>query len=663
MAMIKIFNADDKDFSSNGNVAIKPLKCIETKKKSLNGWYIDVEIPIEYKDYIGKDKLCVVKTKSKLMPQAFRIGEKIQYTQTKIIFQADHVFNDARDYFLVDVRPENQNGAGALNWINERTDIVSPFLVNSDVEMTSTAYLINKSLFEAWETIEERWGGVFDIDNWTIQLKQNIGLDRGETIQYGKNLQNIKIFEDWSNVVTRLYPVGSDGLMLPEQYIDGDVQYEKPYTKTVTFETDLEEALQTEENLLNELRNKANMYIDVNQFPLVSYEIISDINQRMEIGDTIHVKHHLVNLQTEVLEYQYNLNTEKVIKLIFGNFARDVKARFDSIKEEITQATVKLSSQEQIINQQTNLINMLNKTGNTYIDENEILFLDELPRENATNVLRIGMGGIGFSNNGYNGPFVTAWTLDGTFNADFIKGGTIDGALIKAGSITANQIDTQVLEQGGNNLFINPVGLFGSHGWEGECEEYTNTEIQTNTFGKSVLFLQNGSRSQDVQIPNGDYTISFLYKKQISLANCKVVINSEEFDLTAEEWTKFQHTFTVNSNLIRIVFESNADNSMYVGDLMGNSGSIAQKYSSNATEVVTNNVKIGDGIEISSNASRIKQKVDNDGNRIINTDTGEVVSEFTDKGMEIEEIEVRGKAQIAGTLIQKVGNQTWFSVV
>ena len=64
--MIKIFNADDRNFGTNGNIAIKPIKCIETKKKSLNGWYIDVEIPIEYKDYIDKDKLFVVKTKSKI---------------------------------------------------------------------------------------------------------------------------------------------------------------------------------------------------------------------------------------------------------------------------------------------------------------------------------------------------------------------------------------------------------------------------------------------------------------------------------------------------------------------------------------------------------------------------------------------------------------------
>ena len=252
--MIKIFDENDKDFSSAGNIVINPTKCLEYKKKSLNGWYIEVEMPIKYKQYIKKDKLCVIKTKSKLNPQAFRIGENIQYTNRKITFTADHVMFDAKDYFLVDVRPTNLNGINALNYINQRTDNVSPFTMYSDVENVDTAYFIRKNLLEAWATIEERWNGVFDADNWNISFLQNVGNDNGATIIYGKNMQSMEIYEDWSNVVTRLYPAGYDGLMLPEEYIESDVQYKKPYTKTVDFQTELEQEEQTEENLIAELR-------------------------------------------------------------------------------------------------------------------------------------------------------------------------------------------------------------------------------------------------------------------------------------------------------------------------------------------------------------------------------------------------------------------------
>lgn len=442
--MIKIFDANDKDFTSAGNIVINPTKCLEYKKKSLNGWYIEVEIPIKYKDYIEKDKLCVVKTKSKLNPQAFRIGNDIKKTNRKISFTANHVMFDAEDYLLVDVRPTNQNGLNALNYINDRTDNVSPFTIYSNVENVNTAYFIRKNLLEAWATIEERWNGVFDADNWNISFLQRVGHDNGESIIYGKNMQSMEIYEDWSNVVTRLYPVGSNELILPEKYIESDVQYEKPYTRTKDFQTALEQEEQTEEALIEELRTNAENYIEENKYPKVSYTTKSDINDNMEIGDTIQVLHPLVTMQTEVLEYQYDIISKKVKSLTFGNFTRDVKAKFDNIKNTINQIGQTVSNQETVIHQQTNLINSLNKNGYVYIDDNEILILDKIPKEEAKNVWRFGLGGIGFSSNGYEGPFEVAITMDGQINADFITTGTMNVSRIEGLANIISDYNTQI---------------------------------------------------------------------------------------------------------------------------------------------------------------------------------------------------------------------------
>ena len=114
MAIIKIFNENDKDFKTNGNITINPQKCKETHKKSLNGWYVEVECDVKYKKYIQQGKLCVVKTKSKLNPQAFRINNP-EIENNIIRFTANHVMFDAERYFLVDVRPTNQNGQNALS--------------------------------------------------------------------------------------------------------------------------------------------------------------------------------------------------------------------------------------------------------------------------------------------------------------------------------------------------------------------------------------------------------------------------------------------------------------------------------------------------------------------------------------------------------------------
>ncbi len=476
--MIKIFNANDISFSSNGEIVINPLKLIEIKKKSLNGWYIEVEVPIEYKEYIKQDNLCVVKTKSKLKPQAFRINNP-EYEKRKISFTANHVMFDAKNYFLEDVRPTNQNGLNTLKYINERTDKTSPFtILYSDVEKVDTFYFIRKNLLEAWETIEESFGGIFDADNFDISFKTSIGVDRGEVIAYGKNLQNIKIYEDWSNVCTRLYPVGKDGLLLESKYIDSSIQYDKPYTKTVSFETELDEENQTKENLLNELLVKANEYLVKNKTPQVSYEITSDINQLVEIGDKIHVKHPLVNILTEVLEYEFNGITKKVKKLIFGNYTRDVKSKFDSIKSSIETVKSEISSQSKIINDQTNLINSLNKNGYVYIDDNEILILDQLPKENAKNVWRFGLGGIGFSSTGYKGPFGIAMTGDGKINADFISTGTLSASRI----------------EGYNELLLN-------------VDKIVNLEREVNN--KNYLYIENAMKGQLEYLEiNGSFSLN-----------------------------------------------------------------------------------------------------------------------------------------------------------
>lgn len=486
--MIKIFDANDRDFSSAGNIIINPLKCVETKKKSLNGWYIDVEIDIKYLDYIKKDKLCVIKTKSKLNPQAFRIGDNIEKNNKKIKFQAEHVMFDSKRYFLEDVRPTTQNGINALNYINQRTDNTSPFLIYSNVESINTVYFIRKNLLEAWTIIEERWGGIFDADNWDISFLQKIGNDNGETISYGKNMQSMEIYEDWTNVVTKLYPVGYNELMLPEKCIESDIDYEIPYTKTINFETSIDTEEQTEEKLIEELRENAIRYIEANKYPKVSYTTASNINNNMEIGDIIEVKHPLVSIKTEVLEYEYDTMAEKIKSLTFGNYSRDVKAKFNNIKNSIAQINQVISKQEAVINKQTNLINMLNKNGYVYIDENEILILDALPKEKANNVWRFGLGGLGFSSNGYEGPFEVAMTMDGQINANFITTGTLSVSRIEGLAKIISEYEKKIAEI---NIQLDLItqNVENTVEYKRNAEDYTEIHLE-NAGNQNILKLE-----------------------------------------------------------------------------------------------------------------------------------------------------------------------------
>ena len=427
--MIKIFNENDTVFNTNGLIAINPINCKEIKKKSLNGWYLDLQIDIRYQDYIKKDMLVVIKSKSKLNPQAFRL-EDPKYTNNIIEVVANHVMFDSKRYMLYDVRPTNKSALAALEYINERTDKKSPFTYESSVAGLYTAYFNLKNLCESWQIIEERWEGIFDADNWNITFSANLGKNVGEMLVYKKNITSFRKYEDWSNVVTRIYPVGDNGLRLPEKYIDSDIQYKIPYTRKIEINSNLEGEF-SEEQLIENLRGQALKYLNENKYPKVSYEVSSNINESYDVNDKIIVKHPLANIQTEVQEYTFDHIKKKTINLVFGNYTRDVKSRFDAIKNDIIEVIKKANNNSVLIKNQTDLINNLNKNGVLYIDENELLILDKAPREDAKYVWRFGIGGLGFSKNGYEGPFETAWTLDGNFNANFIQSGKINTSLIE----------------------------------------------------------------------------------------------------------------------------------------------------------------------------------------------------------------------------------------
>lgn len=680
--MIKIFNSTDKNFSSMGDMIIEPISCIETKKKSLNGWYIKCEIPIKYKEYISKDKLIVIKTKSKLNPQAFSIDD-IEFTTNTMILTANHVAFRSEDYFLLDVRPTNLSVNATLNYINERTDNESPYNTYSDLTNVSTSYFIRKSLLEAWNIMQEKVGGEFDIDNYNISLLSHVGNDNGEVISYGNNLESFNVFEDWSAVCTKLYPVGKDGLLLPEKFIESDIQYEKPYTRTVHFESELEEDEQSEENLIVELRNNANRYLAISKYPRVTYEIQSNINQDLEVGDIIHVKHPLINLNTEVLEYEYDHCKNKITKLVFGNYVRDVKSKFNSIKEEISTLIEKVSAQDEAIAIQTAIINNLGKYGKVIETDNEILILDAVPKENARNVWRWNLGGFGFSPNGYEGPFTLALTTDGRINADFITTGKINTSLIEGydqlvSNVSSlddslkqtnqlvqdaiNGLENTLTTSGGNNIFKN-TDLVETDGnnysyWSGIANKKSNPDA----VNRVSILLQNGSFKQNVLVPNGTYIVGFIYDQLIQNSNASFKLNGTSFSL--DESGFIEQQIKVGANSIEIEFICDTNNGYQVYDLRGNIGDILLPYSQNSNESRSDTITIGKGITIKSDSANVIRKIDADGDRTYNATTNELVREDTDEGSTLKTIYVKENAKITGLTFTRIDeNRTWISGV
>ena len=69
-----------------------------------------------------------------------------------------------------------------------------------------------------------RYGASLVRDNWELYVLHDPGLNRGVTIEYGKNMTGITYTESFDSTVTRIIPVGETKsgkpLLLPEVYVD-----------------------------------------------------------------------------------------------------------------------------------------------------------------------------------------------------------------------------------------------------------------------------------------------------------------------------------------------------------------------------------------------------------------------------------------------------------
>ena len=222
-------------------------------------------------------------------------------------------------------------------------------------------------------------------------------------------------------------------------------------------------------------------------------------------------------------------------------------------------------------------------------------------------------------------------------------------------------------EAGGNNIFRNTGLFFENNGNDSATNPYeywygiVARTGETKASNQNALLLQNGTVYQEQVVPNGNYTISFKYKKLIALSNLSVTINDEVIVLDQVNDTEFIKVIEVTSQHINIKFTSDIDNGCEIYDLMVNAGGVKLAYSQNQNETTTDTVNISKGIEVTSSETNTRFRADSDGIRVINKNSDEIKTEFTDKGMETKEATITSRATIVKTLFQEVGNHTWIT--
>lgn len=537
--MIALYKDTTKTFETLGIKVLQPV--LATVRKEDNGdYYLDLRDRADNYQLYLKDRIIAVDTP--WGRQGFRIASA-KLNGSKVDVKAWHLFYDANNYLIADSYTVSQNANYALDHFNQATDQTSPFTTISDVTTTFSLRIVRDSLYQAVLKTAERWGGHITADNWTIGLRDEIGEDRGVNIAYGKNITGFQISEIWDDVVTKLLPVGKDGQLLDDLYVTYNPNdYKVPYSKVLTFDQkDIEEDSYLDENgdkdhaayiaaLKADLLAQATTWVQANHFPKVNYSLDAFIEGITDIGDTIRVKHPALTtpLFTNVIAIEYDAIADQIEKVEFGNFNQKlsslIKDTTAMVEEKVDAATSGIATEfDNALAEATAQITSMFDSSYTIYDGDQILIVDKLPKETATNVMRINSQGIGFSNTGINGTFSSAWRINGTLDmqqvnvinlaADKIKGGTL-----RLGFYQGNSGLIEIYDQFGNRVGkLDQTGL--------ELKNPNGDRIVLSPTGGLVAYSTASGTEQQVFSITRDVTdiAKLNARQQIQMSPIKVV--------------------------------------------------------------------------------------------------------------------------------------------
>ena len=442
------------------------------------------------------------------------IIKNVQKTYQKMTIICSHLFYLLLTDIAEDIYPQDLSPKPFLDWILARANYVLPFTTTSDVSVQKTGRYVRKNLVEVILGEQENsmvnlFGIEIKRNNWNIALNSRVGADRGEKLLYGKNITGINLTINTNEMYTRIMPVGYDGLLLPEKYVDADNIEDYPYPKIGIFEfseirydpddesayQDIEDAYTALREAVEELYNnginqpKINIKIDWLELSKTEeYKQYSNL-ERVELGDTIHAEIFGLNYTTRVIKTIYNPLNDRIEQFEIGTFQPSYATqmnRYEIQLERINPASLL----EEATTNATNLITQA-MGGYVYKTNNELYIMDTDNPSTAVHVWRWNINGLGYSSNGINGPYGLAMTMDGQIVADFISTGTLRTSVIQG----YDSLTTEVANNTGQiSVLTQSVG---------ELNSKIQDIADITTSGEStyaVINLENINESQPIMI-------------------------------------------------------------------------------------------------------------------------------------------------------------------
>lgn len=459
-----------------------------------------------------------------------------------------------------------------------------------------------------------------------------IETDENDKFYFKWFTNNEFIVKDWSSLTTEKKPTDSVNLVVLGR---GDVEDIVYYPKTkpdnpVEFKIDNNYILDPQDTTSDEDLRETTIipiYDRVNGLNYIVYDLTAtqiDNKLSIKLGDKIT---YIDIWGNELTSY---IMTRK-ISFIGGDVEDDDNYQITLSAEEIEETNTDLSIGVDVVSKISEVSIKVDK------EAEKIVLLNQEVNENKENIASL----------------------------------TIENNEIRSSVYTKEQMNELILNSetgltnifknvGGNNLLKNSALYFKTNDiydyWTGNAEKIIYSESQSNT----AIKLKNNSFKQSVSLANGNYTLSFKYKRLNELGSASVKINNETSSLDADG--EFKKTLSIETNQIELEFNTTLDDSYIIYDLMLNTGIEASTWSQHQNEVHTDTVNISKGVEVEATENDTKATMNADGFKVINKNTNANVLKATDTGIESTDVKA-DKGTIAGMLVKKVQNQTWITGV
>jgi hypothetical protein len=358
-------------------------------------------------------------------------------------------FNDVLEYYNSKCSANRKIYAGTIT-VSDPNNYIS----RSNEEYSSCWSILKEKLVDlCGGYLVLRYAG----DSRYLDYLLEPGTHNSQPIEFGKNLLDIERYIDASNLATVIIPQGAqldDDSETKARLDIKSVNDGKEYIETsfVDVYGRIEAVVQWDDVVkAKNLKQKAEEYAKTMVLKdmtittkVVDLHLTDRSIMKFNVGDTIDCqsKPHDIEATFLLTERERNLNDPASDTITIGNKEETLTSQLNNVIRQASDTDQKVVGNflQRVIEEQTKL---LLAGGNGYIQfgyaedghVSEIFAMDSDNTATAKEVIRINQNGIGFSHTGINGPYESAWTIDGKFNADFITAGTIMANLIKGGTL------------------------------------------------------------------------------------------------------------------------------------------------------------------------------------------------------------------------------------